>query len=565
MFETLISAVQSDGAGDALLYFCAFVLFSIFIVRYSTIANLRVPQFFNPFSSLRRLVLPRNPLLNGQANKLIAALPSPPSLPLIGHLALVKPWHGPSFLKNMCVLSEKYSEFFVLKLGREPFIVCSSPSAVKDVFSGSEARGFRQQNTKGTLYKFLHPWLGTGLLTSNGDQTGDKWITRRKMLTPAFHFSIIKQFVTVFNEQSRILVHVLDSHCNATKDGSKVVDVFPIMTHATLDVICAAAMGRHFNAQLETNNEYASSVKMASELIWTRMTTPFLNPDFIWKISPQGRKLNALLKVLHGFTDRVIAERRASRQNSSSTAAESNSGDGQGLAFLDLLLENESLSDSDIREEVDTFMFEGHDTTASGLSFTMWCLGRNPSVMEKLQREVYSVCGRHDPPTWEQAKDLVYCDMVLKEGLRLFPPVPSIGRTLNQNVSLLDHSSKEMAIPKHSDVIILPYVMHRSVRHWGPDAGTFRPERFDRNDPAQDTRTTTHPYLYLPFSQGQRNCIGRVFADTEQKVVLAHLVQNFDWISVQEEKELDLQPELIMKPGNGIHLRMFRRVYPPGS
>ncbi len=465
----------------------------------------------------------------------------------------------------MCALSDQYSEFFVLKLGREPFIVCSSPTTVKEVFSGSDARGFRSQSTKGRSYNFLHPWLGTGLLTSNGNESGDKWHTRRKMLTPAFDFSIVKQFVSVFNEQSRILVQVLDAHCNATKDGTKSVDVFPIVTHATLDVICAAAMGRHFNAQLETNNEYASSVKLASELIWTRITTPFLNPDFIWKMSPQGRKLKALLKVLHGFTDRVIAERRASRQKPSSAAADSSGNDGRRLAFLDLLLENESLSDSDIREEVDTFMFEGHDTTASGLSFTMWCLGHHPEIMQKLQREVYSVCGRHEPPTWEQAKDLVYCDMVLKEGLRLFPPVPSISRTLNQNISLLDHSSKEMAIPMHSEVIIVPYVMHRSVQRWGPDAGTFRPERFDKNDPAQDTRFTNHPYLYLPFSQGQRNCIGRLFADTEQKVVLAHLVQNFEWTSVQQEKDLELQPELIMKPGNGIHLRMFRRVYPPGS
>jgi cytochrome P450 len=479
-------------------------------------------------------------------------------LPLIGHLALVKPWHGPSFLKKMCELSEVYSEFFVLKLGRTPFIVCSSPTAVKDVFSGSDARSFRAQSTKGSLYRFLHPWLGTGLLTSNGNDAGDKWHSRRKMLTPAFDWSIIKQFVSVFNEQSSILVRVLNSHCNSTADGTKTVDVFPIVTHATLDVICAAAMGRHFNAQLETNNEYASSVKMASELIWTRMTTPFLNPEFLWKISPQGRKLNSLLKVLHGFTDRVIAERRATLQKLKHSAGVCRDGDGQRLAFLDLLLENDTLSDSDIREEVDTFMFEGHDTTASGLSFTMWCLGHNPAAMKKLQDEVDSVCGR-DPPTFEQTKDLKYCDMVLKEGLRLFPPVPSISRTLIQNISLIDQVGHEKIIPKNSEVIIVPYVMHRSVQRWGPDAATFRPERFDRNDLAQDSRLTSHPYLYLPFSQGQRNCIGRLFADTEQKVVLAHLVQNFTWQSVQPEQDLDLQPELIMKPGNGIHLRMFRR------
>ena len=453
----------------------------------------------------------------------------------------------------MSALSETYTEFFVLKLGREPFIVCTSPNAVKDVFAGSEARGFRAQSTKSTQYRFLHPWLGTGLLTSNGNESGDKWHTRRKMLTPAFDWNIVKQFVAVFNEQGRTLVQVLDSHCNVSADGAKCVDVFPILTHATLDVICAAAMGRHFNAQLETNNEYASSVKMASELITIRMTLPILWPEFLWKISPQGRKLRALLKVLHGFTDRVIAERRATRQVAASSVA-----DGQRLAFLDLLLENESLSNADIREEVDTFMFEGHDTTASGLSFTMWCLGHNPAAMKKLQDEVDSVCGRDDP-TYEQLQQLKYCDMVLKEGLRLFPPVPSIGRSLNQNITLLDPSGKEMVIPKHSEIIIVPYVMHRSVERWGADAGTFRPERFDRTDPGQDARATSHPYLYLPFSQGQRNGIGRLFADTEQKAVLAHLVQNFTWQSLHQEKELELQPELIMKPGKGIHLRIFRR------
>lgn len=509
-------------------------------------------------------MLPRNPLLSSQALKLIEALPSPPALPLIGHLALVKPWDGPTFLERMCSLSDVYSEFFVLKLGRDPFIVLSSPTAVKEVFSGSEARGFRAQSTKGVLYKFLHPWLGTGLLTSNGNESGDKWHTRRKMLTPAFDWSIIKQFVGVFNEQSRVLVHVLNSHCNANADGTKTVDIFPIVTHATLDVICAAAMGRHFNAQLESNNEYASSVKLASELIWTRMTTPFLNPDFIWNISPQGRKLKSLLKVLHSFTDRVIAERRASRPKADSIASVGSGIEGERLAFLDLLLENDSLNDSDIREEVDTFMFEGHDTTASGLSFTMWCLGHHPAVMKKLQDEVDSICGR-DAPTFEQAKELKYCDMVLKEAMRLFPPVPSISRTLHQNISLLDQNSKEKIIPKNSSIIIVPYVMHRSVQRWGPDAGVFRPERFDRNDPAQDSRLTNHPYLYLPFSQGQRNCIGRLFADTEQKVVLAHLIQNFTWQSVQQEKELELQPELIMKPGKGVHLRMFKRVLTPAS
>jgi cytochrome P450 len=87
---------------------------------------------------------------------------------------------------------------------------------------------------KSTQYKFLHPWLGTGLLTS----TGTKWRTRRKLLVPAFHFKILHDFVPVFNEQGVVLVQKLQQIARRKCHNCTVVDIVPIITACTLDIIC---------------------------------------------------------------------------------------------------------------------------------------------------------------------------------------------------------------------------------------------------------------------------------------------------------------------------------------
>lgn len=104
---------------------------------------------------------------------------------------------------------------------------------------------------KNRLYNFLKPWLGDGLLISQGK----KWHYRRKIITPAFHFKILEKFVRVFDEQSQTLVQELATH----NDG-KVFDIHPYITLMALDVICEAAMGTKINAQTNTDNAYVKAV-----------------------------------------------------------------------------------------------------------------------------------------------------------------------------------------------------------------------------------------------------------------------------------------------------------------
>uniref|UniRef100_A0A1B0DR40 Uncharacterized protein n=1 Tax=Phlebotomus papatasi TaxID=29031 RepID=A0A1B0DR40_PHLPP len=104
---------------------------------------------------------------------------------------------------------------------------------------------------KSSDYNYLHPWLGTGLLTSSGV----KWHSRRKILTPAFHFKILEDFIDVFSEQSSILASKL-----AVEVEKESFNIFPYVTLCTLDIVCETAMGRQVNAQSNSDSEYVKAV-----------------------------------------------------------------------------------------------------------------------------------------------------------------------------------------------------------------------------------------------------------------------------------------------------------------
>lgn len=112
------------------------------------------------------------------------------------------------------------------------------------------------------------------------------------------------------------------------------------------------------------------------------------------------------------------------------------------LAFLDLLIEaskgGTELSDEDIREEVDTFMFEGHDTTSASICWTLFLLGTSPEIQEKVVEELDSIFDgdRTRPPTMKELNDMKYLECAIKDSLRLYPSVPFLGRHLREDVQI---------------------------------------------------------------------------------------------------------------------------------
>ena len=240
-------------------------------------------------------------------------------------------------------------------MGPIPIVAIFSPDPVRVVMSTS------RHTKKGGFYSALLPWLGTGLLTSEGA----KWKSRRRLITPAFHFDILKRFLEVMNEQTDVMVDIIEAR---SQQGP--VEVTELVTLCALDIIAETAMGKRIDAQrTKEKNKYVEAVSLAATLISDRMEEPWTAPDIIYMFTPKGRRNERNLKVLHEFTRGFIRERKAllaqQQLQSQFDGSEEEIGKKVRPAFLDILLAAEEdgkpIDDEDIREEVDTFMFEGTD------------------------------------------------------------------------------------------------------------------------------------------------------------------------------------------------------------
>lgn len=208
------------------------------------------------------------------------------------------------------------------------------------------------------------------------------------------------------------------------------------------------------------------------------------------------RKEQKLLQVLHGFTDSVIKARRQELIDDGNPMVNSNdAGMKRKLALLDLLLQatvdGKPLNDVDIREEVDTFMFEGHDTTTSGISFCLYNIAKYPEVQQKIFDEIQIGDG-DDALTLNDLNNLHYLELVIKESLRLYPSVPYFARRLSEEITINGYT-----FPKNCSIYISPYLMGRNSELFA-DPLEFKPERFD----VETTAEKVNPFAYVPFSAG---------------------------------------------------------------
>ncbi|XP_064097711.1 cytochrome P450 4C1-like [Macrobrachium nipponense] len=407
-------------------------------------------------------------------------------------------------------------------------------------------------------YKFLHPWLGTGLLTS----TGEKWQSRRKLLTPAFHFKILEDFVDVFNGQSNTLIRKLGEKADGT-----TFDIFPYITRCALDIICETAMGYTASAQDDTDSEYMRTLTKLVRLVRERLSKVWLSIPFVFKLLGYAKKQKEYLAIVHGFTQKAIVERRAIRERQKSCESQKENspepsteqdeivfkGKKKLLAFLDLLLEysddGKALTDEEIQEEVDTFMFEGHDTTAASINWVLYFMGYYPEIQEKVYEELTSVLGDPDQPlTMADIRELNYLDRCIKESLRLYPSVPFVGRRLGEDIVVDNYR-----VPAGAEITIPPYTLHRDPEQF-PNPQIFDPDRF-----LPENCKKRHPYAYVPFSAGPRNCIGQKFAMMEEKVILSKILRNFRVESTTRREDLVVSADLIVRPEHGNFVKLYPR------
>lgn len=430
-----------------------------------------------------------------------------PGVPVLGVL--------PELQKNPLRVMERatleHSPVVRLPLPLVEGFIISDPKLVEHVLVGNSRNYVKQ--TRG--YEMLRKVLGNGLVTSEGEF----WKRQRRIAQPAFH----RERMLAFGE---MMTTAATDMVNAWQPG-RPFDVANEFMRVTLRLVGETLLSSDVTSSA---SEVGQAITVALEHLIHRTLHPFGLPE--WVPTPRNRGFQKALSQL----DRVVLGMIGSRRD----------GSGPKNDLLAMLMEardpetGEGMSDEQLRDEVMTIFLAGHETTANALAWTMVLLGKSPQVEQRLVKELNEVLGGR-VPTMSDVPKLTYTAMVLKESMRLYPPVWSLARRVVET-EVVDG----VTLPKDAIVFICSYALHRHPGFW-TDPEAFDPERFAADAP-QPVKGA-----YLPFSMGQRKCIGDTFAMVEATLVLATVLQRMH-LSLVPGQQFTPEPVITLRPLGGVQV-----------
>ena len=367
----------------------------------------------------------------------------------------------------------------------------------------------------------LIPLLGDGLLTIDGGYHD----RQRRIMMPAFHREQIEAAAETMRTEAAAAIDEL-------RPG-QIVDVYEWMRNLAMRIAMRALLG------LDPDDDGHG----AAAAHHFERALSFYGTEFHLRVLRGPRSPWRRLVGSREVLDRIVyAELAARRRNP----------DPEARDVLSLLLEatdedGSRLADEEIRDQVMTLMFAGHDTSTSTLSFLVYELARNPAALTRVQEEQDRVLGGRAPSAEELVRELPYLDMVLDETLRLYPPA-----WIGPRRAVRDFEFAGATVPAGAHVNYCSWASHR-IPEVFPEPEAFVPERFERERKAALPRGA-----YVPFGAGQRICIGKRFGQTEVKMVATLLLQRLR-LENPPGRRMTVRQMPTLSPEGGLPMRVRDR------
>nr|ARG41825.1 cytochrome P450 CYP4G100 [Bactrocera dorsalis] len=494
-------------------------------------------------------------------------IPSPPEVPVLGNAHLVFGCSNAEVVAKGNAYLEQLGETLRATLGHVLVIFLTNPNDIEIILSSNN------HLDKSEEYRYFKPWFGDGLLISSGSH----WRHHRKMIAPTFHQSILKSFVPTFVQHSKNVVERM------AKEVGKEFDIHDYMSQTTVEILLSTAMGVKKVPEGNKSFEYAKAVVDMCDIIHKRQVKVLYRLDSIYNMTKMRQKGDKMMNIILGMTKRVVMDRKANYnaegnaiveeidESAKKAAAkkvdglrddlddidENDVGAKRRLALLDAMVEmakNPEIewNEKDIMDEVNTIMFEGHDTTSAGSSFALCMMGMHKDVQEKVLAEQKAIFGDNflRDCTFNDTMEMKYLERVIMETLRMYPPVPLIARRVDSDVKL---ASGPYVVPKGTTVVVLQYRVHRR-----PDIYA-NPDKFDPDNFLPERMAKRHYYSFIPFSAGPRSCVGRKYAMLKLKVLLSTIIRNYTIHCNETEADWKLQADIILKLENGFNVVLQKR------
>lgn len=417
----------------------------------------------------------------------------------------------------------------------------------------------------------------------------EQWKRVRSILTPSFSAAKMKEMVPLINTAADALMNNL----NVRAESGEAFDIHRCFGCFTMDVIASVAFATQVDSQNNPDDPFVNHAQMFFSFTFFRpiflvllafphIFAPFakfipnkkrdqMNQFFINSIQqiikqreeqPPGQRRRDFLQLMldartskesvsleHFDTGNHTEETDQRNQNTHPSSSDQDSSHPASPATPVKRPQKKMMTEDEIVGQAFVFLLAGYETSSNTLAFTCYLLALHPECQRKVQEEVDEFFTRHSSPNYTNVQELKYLDMVVSESLRLYPPAFRFARDVDQDCVVNGQS-----LPKGATLEIPAGFLHKDPEHW-PEPEKFIPERF-----TPEAKESRHPFVYLPFGAGPRNCVGMRLAQMEIRMALVHLFRRFNIVACSETKvPLELKSASTLGPKNGIFIKIEKR------
>lgn len=416
-------------------------------------------------------------------------------------------------------LAHEYGDVARMRLLSNTTYVVSHPDGIRQILQKNHLNYDRDV----FMYKPLRPFLGNGLSLSDGVL----WRHQRRLMQPAFHRQRIAGLAT---QMTGVAAAIFQRWENRTNQNEPL-DMHEEMMRATLSIAGMTLFGLDLS---DEQNPVGQAFQTMVHALSTYVFFPF--PPLAVP-TPRNRRIQAALQTLNTLIQDLVCQRRKQDRDTS---------DLLSMLLLARDEEGQGMSDQQLRDEIISLLFAGHETTANTLTWACFLLAGHPESASRIFEEVDTVLGGRYP-TVEQVSQLPYTRMVLDEALRLYPPTFALVRRTRADDTICGYR-----IPARHVVWTNIYAVHRHPEYWE------RPEVFDPERFSLEHQTVGAREAYFPFGGGPHLCIGNSFALLEGQLVLAMLASRYQ-LQLVPGQTVEPQLALTIRPRHGLPMLLKAR------
>lgn len=364
------------------------------------------------------------------------------------------------------------------------------------------------------------------------------WKPQRRALNAIFNFKMLQNYVPLLNSKAHVLVQQFGAFVGQPGDLYRTIFI------GMIDMIFLTTMGAEQHLQIRERGSYFYNLsKMMMSNIQYRMSRIWLRWDFTYSLSKVYRDEQPWEARGQGYLEEMIEEKlnefEQMRLKGVDYLADAEANNTTNLLEKCLILErNGMFTRTNTIDQLRVVIFAGIDTSSITIFGTLLMLAIHQECQAAAVAELRSIFDTADADvTNDDLKNLVYLERCIRETMRLLPPAPVVARITSADIKLPSGT-----IPKGTITVLDIMHLHRNAKVWGPTVNEFDPDRFLPENVAKRP-----PYSYIPFSAGQRNCIGMKYALVSAKITLAHLLRQYKFTTALKINDIRMKMHLILE------------------